>query len=100
MVEQEIGMEGQLNRSSGVQVKSIMELKGIAAAGVHVRDDERRWHWAKRLVRFLAVAIQAEAERDYFRAGRAFVLALLCEGRLQGDFDNPWQHVYKCVPIY
>jgi hypothetical protein len=44
-----------------------------AGAGTRVHDDYRKRYWAKRLERFLAIASQAEAEHDYFMAGRAFV---------------------------
>ena len=77
-----------------------MEQSEKTRAGTLAHNDERKRYWAKRRESFLVIAGQAEAEHDYFRAGRAFVLALFCEGRIQGTFDDPWQHVYQCMPIY
>jgi hypothetical protein len=62
--------------------------------------DKRNGYWAKRLERFLTIAIQAEAELDYFRAGRAFVLALFCEGRVRDDVTNPWTYIFQAMPVY
>jgi len=55
---------------------------------------------SKRLERSLALACQAEFRGDYLRAGRAFVIALLCEGRLRPDVQSPWDHVFKAMPVY
>jgi len=81
-----------------MQVKVTNEQSERAGAGTRVHDDYRKRYWAKRLERFLAIASQAE--HDYFMAGRAFVLALFCEGKLQGKSDSLWQHVYPCMPMY
>jgi hypothetical protein len=62
--------------------------------------EKRNGYWVKRLERFLTIAIQAEADHDYLRAGRAFVLALFCEGRLHNDVANPWTYIFQAMPVY
>lgn len=65
-----------------------------------VRDVERRTYWTKRQERFMKIASQAEAQSDYFTAGRAFVLTLFCEGRLKDDVVHPWAYVLHAMPVY
>jgi hypothetical protein len=71
-----------------------------AGAETHARDDKRREYWTIRQERFLEIASQAEAQRDYFTAGRAFVLALFCEGRLRDNVKNPWAYIFQAMPVY
>ena len=61
---------------------------------------ERRALWVKRLDRFLTIACEAEVARDYCRAARAFVLALLCDGRLRPGRGNCWKYVFAAMPVY
>jgi hypothetical protein len=63
-------------------------------------SEERRTLWANRLEHSLAIACEAEAQRDYCRAARAFVIALLCEGRARLDIRDPWEHVFRAMPVY
>ncbi len=62
--------------------------------------EERRALWAKRLDRFLAIACEAEGGGDHCRAARAFVLALLCDGRLRPGRGNCWKYVFEAMPVY
>ena len=57
-------------------------------------------NWSKRVDRFLALACEAEAAGDYPKAGHAFVIALLCEGRLRPDVRGCWEYVYSAMPVY
>jgi hypothetical protein len=61
---------------------------------------ERAALWAKRLDRFLTIACEAEGGGDYCRAARAFVLALLCDGRLRPGRGNCWKYVFEAMPVY
>ena len=54
-----------------------------------------------KLERFLQRAYIAEGKKDYFRAGRAFALALFCEGRLKNDVKaNAYTYVLSAMPVY
>ncbi len=68
--------------------------------GISARNDHKKVQWLKCLERFLAIACDAEDKGDYFKATRAFVLALFCEGRLQPDSGNAWAYVYSAMPVY
>ena len=95
-----LGKQAYFRKGSDMQVEVTNEQSERAGAGTRVHDDYRKRYWAKRRERLFAIASQAEGEHDYFRAGRAFVLALFCDGRLQGKCDNPWLHAYECMPVY
>lgn len=50
--------------------------------------------------RFLCLACRAEQRGDYFRAGRCFVLALLCEGRIKTKGNAAYTYVLAAMPVY
>ena len=53
-----------------------------------------------KLERFFKRAYKAEEEKDYFRAARAFTLAIYCEAKLQPDVDNTCGYVREALPVY
>ena len=55
---------------------------------------------AEKLERFLERAYKAEGKKNYFRAARAYALALYCEGMLQTDVDNGCAYVRQAMPVY
>jgi lipid A disaccharide synthetase len=63
-------------------------------------EKAKRERLVRKLERFLERAHEAEEKRDYFRAGRAFVLALLCEGRLRPEVTDPCGYVRNAMPVY
>jgi hypothetical protein len=54
----------------------------------------------KKLERFLKRAQEGEAKKDYLRAGRAFALALYCDGMLRPEVTDPWGYVCRAMPVY
>jgi len=61
----------------------------------------KRQRLTDKLERFLKRAYEAEEKKNYFRAGRAFALALLCEGKLKEDVEgNAFAYVYSAMPVY
>jgi hypothetical protein len=64
-------------------------------------DDSKRFErLAEKVERFLAIACKAEGKRNYFRAARAFALALFCEGRLRPDVEDACVYVRQAMPVY
>jgi hypothetical protein len=63
-------------------------------------EKAKRGRLAGKRERFFKRAYEAEEEGDYFRAGRAFVLALLCEGRLRPEVTDPCGYVRDAMPVY
>lgn len=49
---------------------------------------------------FLNRACRAEEKQDYFKAGRCFALALLCEGQLLTDGKLTYTYVLTTMPVY
>ena len=80
---------------------SLRSGKIIAEETKALCEKATRERLVNKLERFLKRASKAEGEKDYFRAGRAFALALLCEGRLKDDVKaNAYTYVLSAMPVY
>ena len=60
----------------------------------------KRQRLAVKLESFLQRAYIAEEKKNYFRARRAFVLALYCEGKLRTDGRDACGYVRASLPVY
>ena len=72
----------------------------IANAIKRLFDKTKKAHLERKLESFLKRAHEAEARQNYFRAARAFALALLCEGRLRPEVTDACGYVRHAMPVY
>jgi len=79
---------------------SLRSGKEIADSIKKFLEETERAHLEERLSRFLKRAHEAETNGNYFRAGRAFALALLCEGRLRDEVTDVCGYVRHAMPVY
>jgi hypothetical protein len=79
---------------------SLRSGKEIADSIKRFLEETERAHLEKRLNRFLKRAHEAETNGNYFRAGRAFVLALFCEGRQRNEVTDVCEYVRHAMPVY
>ena len=59
----------------------------------------KKEHIQAKVEHFLTCACEAEERGDYFRAGRYFVRALYCEGKLRNN-GSRYAYVWSALPLY
>lgn len=80
---------------------SLRSGKAIAETIERLLEKERRARLERRRERFLKWAYEAEAVGNRFRAGRAFVLALYCDGLLRTpEVSDACGYVRSTLPVY
>jgi len=79
---------------------SLRSGEAIADAIKTLFEKTKRQRLEKKLEGFLKRAHEAEVRENYFRAARAFALALYCDGMLRPEVDDACAYVRQALPIY
>lgn len=99
-------IQGAENKSLLIEVPAVSvpcclrSGKEIADAIKRLFEKTKRTRLEEKRERFLKRAGEAEAKENYFRAARAFALALLCEGRLRDEVKDACGYVRHAMPVY
>lgn len=80
--------------------RSLRSGEEIANAIKSLLEKAKRASLEERLERFLKRAQEAEAKENHFRAGRAFALALYCDGMLRSEVTDACGYVRHAMPVY
>jgi len=77
-----------------------MGIETKTAGDIAMDDSKKAERLAKKIECFLTRACVAEEKCDYFKAGRCFAMALLCEGRLLTDGKGAYAYVLSAMPVF